>query len=36
VLNVVVAVACVVALIRSLRRDRDIAVRPEGVMPVPL
>ena len=34
-LNLVLAVACVVALIRSLRRDRDFAVRPEGVVPVP-
>ena len=33
-LNLVLAVACVVALIRSLRRDRDFAVRPEGVVPV--
>ena len=33
-LNLVLAAACVVALIRSLRRDRDFAVRPEGVVPV--
>ena len=34
-LNLVLAAACVVALVRSLRRDRGFAVRPEGVVPVP-
>ena len=34
-LNLVLAAACVVALVRSLRSDRDFAVRPEGIVPVP-
>ena len=34
-LNFVVAVACVAALVRSLRSDRDFTVTPGGVVPVP-
>ena len=33
-MNLLVAAACVVALVRSLRLDRGITVTPEGIAPV--